>query len=107
MALGIEDPHDFGQWAARQGHLKSQLQVIERQKEGLVVRGERTEVLDREIENLREALGEGHRGEGALGKGALGEGDGDDGDGDRGRAGMNEGILMGRIVKREVIGERD
>ena len=87
-ALGIENSHECGQWAALQGHLKSQLQVAERQRERLVAKGERTEVLDMEIEGLRAALGE------------------IDGDGeDRKRRRMNEGILMGRIVKREVMGE--
>ena len=89
-ALGVEVPQVSGQWAALQGHLKSQLQVIERQKEGLVAKGERTEELDMEIEVLR---------------GALGEIDGDEGDGERKRT--NEAILVGRIVKREVLGERE
>ena len=73
-----------------QGHLESQLQVVERQREGLVAKGERTEELDMEIEGL---------------KGALSKVDGDEGDGKR--TGINEGILMGRIVKREVLGERE
>ena len=89
-ALGIEDPHECGQWAALQGHLKSQLQVVERQRERLLVKGETTEVLDMEIEGLRAALGE------------TG-GDGEDGK----RRRMNEGILMGRIVQREVIGKSE
>ena len=54
----------------------------------LLANGERTEKLDMEIEEL---------------KGALGEMDGDGRDGKRRK--MNEGILMGRIVKREVLGE--
>ena len=87
-ALGVEEPHECSQWAALQGHLESQLQAARRQREGFVARGENTEVLDVKIEVLREALG---------------EADGDGGDVKRRR--MNEGILMGRIVKREVIGE--
>ena len=55
-----------------------------------MAKGQRTEELDMEIEVLR---------------GALGERDGDEGDGDRKRT--NEAILMGRIVKREVLGERE
>ncbi|KAK0513181.1 hypothetical protein JMJ35_004167 [Cladonia borealis] len=86
-ALEMEEPHECGQWAALQGHLKCQLQVAERQREELVARGEKTEELDIEIEGLR---------------GTLGETYGGGGDGKRKR--MNEGILMGRIVKREVIG---
>ena len=86
----MEEPHERGERAALQGHLKCQLQVAERQREGLVASGERTEELDMEIERLR---------------GALGEAYGDGGDGKRRK--MNEGILMGRIVKREVIGEAE
>ena len=84
----MEEPHERGERAALQGHLKCQLQVAERQKEGLVARGERTEEMDMEIERLRGRLGETYGGEG-----------------DGRRRGMHEGILMGRIVKREVIGE--
>lgn len=62
--------------------------MIERQKEALVAKGEKTEKFDMKIEVL---------------KGALGEIDSDARDGKRRR--MNEGILMGRIVKREVLGE--
>ena len=87
-ALGVEEPHECGQWAALKVRLESQLQAAQRQREGLVARGETTEALDVKIEVLREALG---------------EADGDGGDVKRRR--MNEGILMGRIVKREVIGE--
>ena len=87
-ALGVEEPHECGQWAALKGRLESQLQAAQRQREGLVARGESTEALDVRIEVLREALG---------------ETDADGGDFKRRR--MNEGILMGRIVKREVIGE--
>ena len=53
-----------------------------------MAKGERTEELDTEIEVLR---------------GALGEIDGDERDGKRRKT--NEGILMGRIVKREVLEE--
>ena len=81
-------PHQFGQRNALQGHLGSQLQVVERQREALVARGEETDILDKEIEKLR---------------GALGKIDGDEGNWNRRR--MNEGILMGSIVKREVLGE--
>ena len=55
-----------------------------------MARGEKTEKLDMEIEGLREGLG---------------ETDGGGGDGKRRR--MNEGILLGRIVRREVIGESE
>ena len=54
----------------------------------LVAKGEKTEKLDIKIEVL---------------KGTLGEIDGDERDGKRRK--MNEGILMGRIVKREVLGK--
>ena len=84
----MEEPYECGQWGALQGHLKSQLQVAERQRKGLVARGEKTEELDKEIEGFR---------------GDSGETYGGGGDGKRRR--MNEGILMGRIVKRELIGE--
>ncbi len=89
-ALGIGDSPGFVPWDVLQRHLESQLQVVERQREGLVAQGERTEELEMEIEGLR---------------GALGEVEWDDGDGKRRR--MNEGMLMGRIVKREVLGERE
>ena len=87
-ALGFEEPHECGEWAALKGRLESQLQAAQRQREGLVARGGKTEALDVKIEVLREALGE-----------TDGEGEGIK------RRRMNEGILMGRIVKREVIGE--
>ena len=57
-ALGIGYSHEVGQRNVLQGHLKSQLQVVERQREALVARGERTEILDMEIEGLRGALGD-------------------------------------------------
>lgn len=88
MDIEIEDAIDFGQPTALQLHLKSQIQVIERQKESLVAKGETTEVIDMQIEVLR---------------GRLDELDGDEEDGKRRK--MNEGILMGRIVKREVVKE--
>lgn len=53
-----------------------------------MAKGERTRGLDIKIEVLKDALG---------------EIDGDERDGKRRK--MNEGILMGRIVKREVVGE--
>ena len=62
--------------------------MVERQREVLVAKGEKTAKLDMKIEVL---------------KGALGEIDGDGRDGKRRK--MNEGILMGRIVKREVLRE--
>ena len=64
------------------------MQAAQRQREGLVARGGKTEALDVKIEVLREALGE-----------TDGEGEGIK------RRRLNEGILMGRIVKREVVGE--
>lgn len=84
----MEEPHERGQWTALQAHSTAQLQVAERQRERLVAMGEKTEELDMEIEGMKEALGD-IKTNGGNGK----------------RRRMNEGILMGRIVKREIMEE--
>ena len=61
-ALEMEEPHECGQRAALQGHLKCQLQVAERQREGLLARGVKTKELNMEIEGLRMDLREAYGG---------------------------------------------